>query len=371
MLKTFITRLIFCALALVLNIGPSLAQSVEEVFTIRNITVDVTDRSAARARTLALSQAEKQAFDTLMLKLLKPEDIEKVKFPDGLSYQNYLLGFEVADEKNSTRRYLATLNYTFNPELIRELFGSLNIPYSEISGRPFLFLPIYKRAGLYEIWSDDNPLVQYFHKIDQTNNLIRFQLPTASFQDRLTILGRNVINGLHNDRFEALRDRHSAEDVVIGLYTEELCADNQPCVKLSHWSMKHPENVKQLTVLQSAKPDDAIISAINSLVEDTQTQWKLDTLTYYGQYQQITAEMRFETIEQWVDLKQRLQKISLIQQVSIDEITYPRLALTIRHLGGLEQLKLGLSQQGLSIEPINALDRDPDMPENSWRIITR
>ncbi len=365
------TFCLFCLIASGLTPVVGQAQTVEDVFSIKNVQVDVTDRSAARARTLALEQAVQTAFDRLMQKLLKPEDLSRVQLPSGLGPQNYLLGFDVVEERNSTRRYIATLNYSFNPSLIREMFGLLDIPYSEISGRPFLMLPVHIRAGLAEIWNPDNPLVGLLNNIDQTNNLIQFQLPTGSFQDQLTIEGQAVVQQQNLDRLTDLKTRHEAEDVVVVTYEEKLCEDYQACVELIHWRLSMPDNRQSHIILKDELFVDRINQALTEVQQDIETGWKLNTMTRYGEYQQVFVEARFVTINDWVTMKEKMQKISLIQGLTVDEITYPRIALTIKHLGGLEQLRLSLSQQGLFLEEIDALDLDPDMPANSWRIVQR
>ena len=91
------------------------------VFTVANIHVDVTAKTASAARKKALEKGEKQAFNLLSKRLTMRIDHNRLPVLDPEQVSTYVKDFNVTNEKNSEVRYLANLTYRFKPNDIRLL----------------------------------------------------------------------------------------------------------------------------------------------------------------------------------------------------------------------------------------------------------
>ena len=127
------------------------------VFTVANIHVDVTAKTASAARKKALEKGEKQAFNLLLKRLTMRIDHNRLPVLDPEQVSTYVKDFNVTNEKNSEVRYLANLTYRFKPNDIRLLLRDNEIQFAETISKPTLVLPVYQIAGAVFLWDDPNP----------------------------------------------------------------------------------------------------------------------------------------------------------------------------------------------------------------------
>ena len=149
---------LICALAVYALIGAGNASAAEdEVFEVRNIAVDVKAETAAEARAQALREAEQKAFKTMLARLTLRQDRQNLPTLSRTDIAGYVRDFSVAQEKASSVRYIARLNYRFKPEPIRELLRAYNVPFAETSSKPMLVLPVFENAASAVLWDEPNP----------------------------------------------------------------------------------------------------------------------------------------------------------------------------------------------------------------------
>ena len=120
-----------------------------EIFDVHGIKVDVTAVSTAAARDQALAIGERVAFRELLERLTIRVDHPRLPNFSANEISAFIRDFEVAKEKASTVRYLATLNYSFKADDVRSLLIDQQIAFAETTSKPVLILPVYKLRVLY------------------------------------------------------------------------------------------------------------------------------------------------------------------------------------------------------------------------------
>ena len=127
------------------------------IFSVRGIKVDVTAGSTTDARDKALVMGQRAAFRELLERLtLRNDHLRLPSFNDN-SISSFVADFEVAEEKASAVRYLATLNYSFKADDVRKLLMERKIAFAETTSKPVLVLPVYQASGYLLLWDDPNP----------------------------------------------------------------------------------------------------------------------------------------------------------------------------------------------------------------------
>ena len=109
------------------------AQSISpiDVFTVRNVAVDVTARTAAAARERALKDGQTRALLRLLERLVSRSALDRLPTIDQATANFLVRDFEIANEKTSSVRYLATLTYRFKRSEVRALLRREDIPFAE------------------------------------------------------------------------------------------------------------------------------------------------------------------------------------------------------------------------------------------------
>ena len=115
--------------------GPSAAAAgAAELFTIGDVKVDATAPSPRAARELAMAQGRPLAWNTLFRRLT----VEGAWASQPQLDDNQLLGLigsaEAGNVRHNTTRYLADIEYHFNPAAVRRLLRESNIASTEVRG---------------------------------------------------------------------------------------------------------------------------------------------------------------------------------------------------------------------------------------------
>ena len=103
-----------CAALWLVVAAPGAFAASDRVFTVKYVGVDVTARTAARARSLAIAEGQREALDRLFARLTLREDKDRLPLLDDTSVINLVSGLEFDDEKTSSKRYLANMTVRFN-----------------------------------------------------------------------------------------------------------------------------------------------------------------------------------------------------------------------------------------------------------------
>ncbi|MEQ1890167.1 MAG: DUF2066 domain-containing protein, partial [Alphaproteobacteria bacterium] len=173
--------------------GPALAQSVpdfsnpEEVYTVRNVAVDEKDNTASAAREIALRAARRMAFGRLARRIVLPQDLTRLPLPSDDALANLVTDFEVAGEKTSGQRYMASLTLRFDPDNVRALLRRSNVRHSETGARAVLVIPVYDGLPGRLLWEANGWRDGLSAAITQTgaadDRLAPLMMPLGDFED--------------------------------------------------------------------------------------------------------------------------------------------------------------------------------------------
>ena len=104
--------------ASMIALGGAVSTAGLSVYEVRDVAVDVTAETAARAREQALAAGEHMAFRQLLERLTLREDHARLPELEQPEITEYVQDFSVADEKTSAVRYLARLNFRFKAQKV-------------------------------------------------------------------------------------------------------------------------------------------------------------------------------------------------------------------------------------------------------------
>ena len=162
------------ALVVPAHMGEALAT---DVFSARDVAVDVTAGSATNARKAALANGQRKAFRTLLERLTLRTNHGDLPFLSDARIAELVSGIEVSDEKTSPVRYLAKITYRFKPDAIRELLSQEGLPFAETRSKPVLVIPVYQLAGTQLLWDDPNPWREAWAGYQHQESLVPFIVP--------------------------------------------------------------------------------------------------------------------------------------------------------------------------------------------------
>lgn len=258
----------FCLLAMALLAGEGLAQIARaDVFTVRDVHVDVTADNAEIAKFNALRQGRREALSILLRRLTPSGEWAHLPVIEGLDgtsgsdaeeagpaplaidggdglQPDYLAdlsleslleeaetgrrartridddrlealeaGIEVRNEQNSATRYLADITYAFKPDEIRNLLRNEGVPYSEISAPRALLLPVLEIDGALKLWEPDNFWADEWRK-PGGHDLTPLVTPLAELENILHAPADRVMAG-DQAAFAEIAARYGVDRVMV------------------------------------------------------------------------------------------------------------------------------------------------------------
>ncbi len=373
--------MLFVALFLCFS-GPSHAE-IDPNFTVEGVEVDVRAENAVKAREKALAEAQVKAYEMLAERFLTPEEAKTFKAPDADAVSYLVQDYEVFNEQLSTKRYKATFTIRFRPNAMKTQMASQGKMLSA-PRKPVLVLPFYQDSSIPLLWSDTNPFLMAWKNIPADKSMIQpTVLPLGDAQDIQQISDEQ---GLQYDPIEvqSLANRYGADDVAILMASPEATGTTQGRLSVAIYNndFEGPVFVQKVTFDQlPEETQDALFTRaalkIKSLLREN---WKANAaynpntpvvpqqqITTVTTYQQPTtqaapvpytrpalgasktynAQARFASVQDWVRMKNTLDKTYGVQSVSIKSIKPREASLDIMYAGDINALQLALQNAGV------------------------
>lgn len=93
-------------------------QSEDNPWEVRNLKIDQTAENAVVARTKAMAEAKRQAFQKLVERNLPAEEVKGFKIPDDKIINSVVQDFEIEDEQISANQYVANFTVRFKRRVL-------------------------------------------------------------------------------------------------------------------------------------------------------------------------------------------------------------------------------------------------------------
>jgi len=328
-----------------------------EVFEVRGVAVDITAETAAAAREEALAEGEKKALERLFQRMTLSEDRDYL--PDLNREDRALLvrDFTVAEEKTSAVRYLATLNYRFNAEEVRNLLIDYGVPFAETSSKPVLVLPAYEAAGALVLWDDPNPWRAAWRTRPVVEGLVPLMLPVGDLADIAAIGVEQAIAG-DRQRLDALVRRYRTGDVLVAHAILGLDPDGgRPLLEvlLARFSPAGPEH----TTAETFRSEDGesietlLVRAAAALAAAVEDDWKRDNLMQFGRPGVTAVAVPIRGLADWLAVRSRLGRVAVVRRFDLVLLSLDGARINLHYLGDVDQLALALAQADLILAEQN------------------
>ncbi len=339
----------------------SAAQSVNkaakrDVFEVRDVAVDVTAETAAKAREKALAQGEREAFRRLVTRLtLSPEqDGGEVSLPQDIS--TLVKDFQVLEEKTSAVRYLATLVYRFKPRLVRKYFIDSYMAFAETPSKPVLVLPVFQAAGARLLFDDPNPWRDAWAVRPDTGGLVPMVLPKGDLADISLIGAEQAVDG-DMQRLSAVARRYGAGDTLVVQAIQGM--DSRGLATLEVFMTRYGTAQVEQTVVKSyaSRAGETLSGLLRRAADDlarrVEDNWKRDNLLEFGRQAVIAVRLSIGGLGEWVGLKRILAGIAVIRRADPVLLSRGEVVVNLHYIGDPDQLSLALEQEDLILSREN------------------
>lgn len=121
----------------------SAAAPGERVFTVRNYPVEAIGPDAVAAKTKALEDGKKRAFRSLMKRLVPVTEYGRLDGLKDVDARRYVASVGVRSEGRPSKHYVASYDFAFMPDGIRQLLAERGVPYVEAQAPATTLVIVY------------------------------------------------------------------------------------------------------------------------------------------------------------------------------------------------------------------------------------
>ena len=242
--------------------APLKAQESGDIYTVRDVEVDVTADNSAAARDRAITEAQRKAFDTLYGRL-SPEPGAKAPPLSDIEVARLVQDFEVQRERSSAVRYLATLTVRFRPANVRSLLQTKGASYVEIpqQARAGAAGLSGRRQGAGAVGRPD-ALARGLENFPPPQGMVPIVVPYGELADIADISAATALEG-NQAGLSAIAERYQAGDVLVallGVRGAEPDPSAPNTVKLTRYAADGTKRSDTVTVPAATGPDGGCLS---------------------------------------------------------------------------------------------------------------
>jgi hypothetical protein len=304
-----------------------------DLYTVQMQRIDATAGSAILARDVAMAQGRMEAWGKIYRRFTPAAQWGKEPQLSDAQLLRLVANFEVAGERRSTTRYLADVTYHFNPAAVRTVLRQSGVPYTEMRSKPALVIPLIDGKG----FDANSPWTSVWNDPAFVQGLVPLLPVSGDVEDR-QVLMRSDLMQLDWARFEPLAMKYGAEEVVLAIASED--GNTLQVIEVTPMA-------RQASAFGFAQSDfmaDAV--AVADKVADT---WKSRTAVDYGTRGRLTADVQFNSLAQWAQIRGQLRAVRSVSNVDVLGLASNEAEIEVGYFGRVEQLRDALAQQNLML----------------------
>lgn len=321
----------------------------DDLFQVLGIHVDETDQTAAAARTKALAAGERRAWEILVQRLVDPA--QRAQMAAMPQIGDAVKDFWVTDEKASTVRYIATLNYNFSPAAVRRLLMRRGARFSTTQSKPVVIVAVYNpvaetpsgelAAAWREAWTG----------VTRQKGLMPMRLANAA--DAGSIVGPAAV--VDRGRLADLARRNEADDVLVSVATIVAGTDaSSRLLKISstrYPSTGAPQPLPDKSYPLTAPENDAAALGVAAAAvsQDLENSWRRGSAVSLKPVTQTTVRVQTLTLADWAAMRRRLLELPQANSVQILSVGRDYATVQISYPGGPDDLVTALARKGLAM----------------------
>ncbi len=354
--KSLSAVLLATALAL-----PAVAQGADDLFTVRDVGVDISAGSPNAARDEGVRDAQRKAFDLLFDRLTV--DGARTALPPipSDSIDRMVQSYAVQEERTSATRYVGKLSVRFNAMAVRNLLKSYSVAYAEVRSKPVLILPIDQTGGGPVLWQAQTAWRQAWADLPPPAGLVPIAVPYGEAQDVADIGVEQAMAG-DASALRRIAERYSAGDVAVASVAGTLESGLTVTVTLYPASgtaesfvfaqspLPPPAQAPGSDSKPAATVNPMLQAAVEGIVHRLEERWTAATLISVGAEGSLTLTVQFADQAGWQETRKRLASIPTISQTSVSSLSRHGGVIDLRFNGNLDQLRTALAQRDLLLE---------------------
>ena len=337
-----------------LNIKTETLFSANIVYDVNNIKVEgkiTTDNDRAKL----VERGIYKAFVKFINKTLLQEDIDRIKNIQIKEVKDLIFAYQIVENKiNKEKKNELIINVKFQQNKINQFLIKKGIPYSDVSDISLTVFPIFIREKEIYFYSDN-----FFYnnwqdtESEEKNTFVKYNLALENIEDFEFInLNKDNLESIDVKKLLISYENKNYAFVIISLSKNKL----KVFIKTS---IQNKEIIRNLNLkFDQLKKEESFNNAIKDIKNEIKQIWKSQNLVDFSTPSFLDFSLEFNNINDFLKMKNILDKMELIDNYSVLELTKDYAKLRIKYNGRIIKIKEKFNQKNILV----------DIVENEWKL---
>jgi len=339
--------------ASVLFFGVGVADaSNEAAFTVGNYPVEAQAKDAVAAKKKALKEGRDAAFRSLLKRLVPVTAYSRIASLKKTDAGPFVEGVSVRSERNSATEYIASLDFAFRADEVRNLLRRQGVPYIDEQAPTSVIVPIV-RVGEEGLTKSDPEWNGTWQSLDLKNALSPLRIePLKPIVHVDTI---RMALGADSNAERILATEYQSERVML------LLADVDQQAKKINVTVVGRDSVGPIHWARSYRLVDGDVSYTLELVavvtlgvlEGRWKAFKAEALGGLGALssptRDVSLQVTFSGLHEWNVIRRKLLETPGVEDVTINAVSARSANVVLSYPGGGGSLAAALLAQGLNL----------------------
>ncbi len=301
-----------------------------ETYFVSGVSVNITAKSSAAAKTVAHATARRDAFSILITRLEMKVNVVDSITDDEIS--DMVRSEQIENEKIAGGNYSATFNILFAKDFVEHILAQKNSPSTQVktSEESYLLIPVKMKKYQPLLWDEESDWKALIAKVIGKKSPNNFIIPNSDI-DNIATLNNGNIASLDYAVLEPMLMRYkaSAAYALIFSYDEienKVIVDVLRIGKLQKKQVKLGfVNVDRLTyeVLMSKVADRTINYLLNSQKSSNQS----------ANPDLARIKIHISKLSNWLLIKNKIESSNLVNRLNLESISRDQIVVAVSYEG--------------------------------------
>ena len=329
----------------------------DAVYTIGSYPVQAKAANAVAAKERAIADGQKAAFRSLLKRLVPVTAYGRLKALKSANVAGLIDGFAVRSERNSTTEYIASLDFTFRADAVRNLLRRENVPFIEEQAREVILIAAVREAGkLDREGGNAKAWLDIWKDIDTRNALTPLRLETVK-----PVIHNDTLNMLlagDDSATRVLANEYNGDNILAAI-AEVDRPGNRVHVTLAGRDAVGVFNLKRSYRLYDGDVAYSMELAAVVSMGIVEGRWKSARArsfggveTMAGPGEAVRMQVEFQGLAEWNAMRERILETPGVADVQIDAVSARAADLQLSFPGGGSALANVFATRGLSLRDV-------------------
>jgi hypothetical protein len=322
----------------------------EKAFTIANYPVDATAKDAVAAKDKAIADGQQAAFRSLLKRLVPVTGYQGLERLKSVKAADYVDGFSIRSEQNSGTRYIASLDFNFEPNSVRQLLQREGIRFVDTQAETVVLVPVLRQGAQFVAAS--GPWASVWSDLDVANALTPLQvdaLKPAVHSDTIAAL----VTGQDSPE-RTLATEYGVDTVLVAIAEVDKAAGRV------HVTIAGQDGVAPILWKRSYRITDNDVAYTMELAAVItlgviEGRWKAMQNGEFsaaggGAMPDVLLDVQFRSMSEWNEIRGRILDLPTVDDVRVGNVSASTAQVMVKYPGGGRALAAALGQQGLQMQ---------------------